>query len=203
MARGLVRAGLAALAMAVAMALAMPAAAQFSDSYNFIKAVRDRDFIKARDILDKPGSTIIDLKDRDNGETALHIVTRRRDVPWLTYLLQRKADANQRDRNGDTPLIIAASSGFSEGVTLLLAGGAQVDLPNSRGETALMRAVHNRDVPSVRALLDAGADPDRADNLAGRSAREYAAEDTRSGQVGRMLADAPKKKAGRAVGPTL
>lgn len=199
MARGLVRAGLAALALA----LAMPAAAQFSDSYNFIKAVRDRDFAKARDILDKPGSTTIDIKDRDSGETALHIVTRRRDVPWLTYLLQRKADANQRDRNGDTPLILAASSGFSEGVVLLLAGGAQVDLPNTRGETALMRAVHNRDVPSVRALLDAGADPDRADNLAGRSAREYAAEDPRSGQVGRMLAEAPKKKAGRAVGPTL
>jgi ankyrin repeat protein len=183
--------------------LGQPAAAQFSDRFNFLKAVRDRDFAKAQDFLDKPGSTIINLKDQDSGETALHIVTRRRDMPWLSYLLQRGADPNQRDRDGNTPLILAASAGFADGAKLLIAYKADVNLPNQQGETALIRAVQMRDINTARLLLDAGADPDRPDNLAGRSARDYAARDLRGGPMARLLAEAPAIKRGGQMGPSL
>lgn len=179
-----------------------PARAQFSDSYNFLKAVRDKDVLKAKALIDKPGSTIINAKDFDTGETALMIATRRRDTPWMGFLLQQGADPNQRDKDGNSAMVIAASSGFSEGVRVMLAGRAQVDLTNNRGETALIRAIHARDAESASLLLASGADPDRPDNLAGLSAREYAARDARSGQLGKLMADAPKKSAKATVGPS-
>lgn len=180
---------------------ATPAAAQFSDSYQFIKAVKDRNVLEAKKYMDKPGSTIVNIRDRDSGDVALHIVVRRKDAPWLAFLLQNGADTEMRDRDGNTPLLVAARGSFSDGVRLLLAGKADVDAANNRGETALIRAVHARDLASVEMLLAAGADPDRPDNLAGRSAREYAAANPRLGRLGEVLADAPAKKATGTMGP--
>ena len=187
----------------VAAVPAPPAAAQFSDSYNFLKAVRDKDVFKAKGFLDKPGSVIVNTRDRDTGETALHIVTKRRDTPWMGFLLQNGADPNARDAEGNTAIILAATSGFSDGVRLMIAGKAQVDAANNRGETALIKSVLVRDAASARMLLDTGADPDRSDNQTGQSARDYAARDTRAGQLAKMLADAPKKGAKKMTGPSL
>jgi len=188
---------------AALLLVASPAAAQFSDSYSFLKSVRDRDVLKAKSFLDKPGSTLVNARDADTGETALHITIKRKDLPWTSFLLQNGADPNARDKDGATALMQAAVSGYPEAVRLLLASKAQVDAVNGRGETALIIAVHNRDSASVRFLLDAGADPDRADNLAGLSARDYAARDQRNSSVGKMLAEAPKKLVKKSVGPTL
>ncbi len=193
---------LAVLGLVAAMPAA-PAAAQFSDSYNFLKAVRDKDVLKAKGFLDKPGSVIVNTKDRDTGETALHIVTKRRDTPWMGFLLQNGADPNARDPDGNTPIILAASTGFADGVRVLIAGRAQVDAANNRGETALIKSVLVRDAPSARLLLDQGADPDRPDNLTGQSARDYAARDTRAGQLAKLLQDAPKKGPSKVTGPSL
>ena len=41
------------------LALATPVAAQnFSDGYSFLKAVRDRDVLKAKTLIDKPASSM-------------------------------------------------------------------------------------------------------------------------------------------------
>ena len=61
------------------------------------------------------------------------------------------------------------------------------------GETALIIAVQARNARAVRALLDAGADPDKND-YAGYSARDYAKRDTRSRQMADLIeAKKPKK----------
>ena len=195
------RAGL--VIAAVALALAAPAAAQFSDGYNFLKAVRDKDVNKAKGFIDKPGSTIINARDGDNGDTALIIAIKRRDTPWMGFLLQNGADANLADREGNTPLSVAAMNAFPDGVRVLLAVRAKVDDSNSRGETPLIKAVHMRDATSVQYLLNAGADPDRTDNLAGMSARDYAARDIRNGPIAKLLAEAPKKGEKKSMGPSL
>lgn len=188
---------------AMLLVAAVPAAAQFSDGYNFLKAVRDRDVLKARSFIEKPGSVVINTRDADTGETALIIAIKRRDPPWMGFLLQNGADPNARDRDGNTPLIIAAMSNFPDGVRLMLAAKAQVDLANPRGETALIKAVHNRDLAAAQLLLAAGADPDRPDNLTGRSARDYAERDIRGGPLAKLMAEAPRRAAARAVGPQL
>ena len=160
---------------AAALALATPVAAQrMSEGFEFLKAVKDHNGAKATAALDKPGSTVVNARDVSTGESALHLVVARRDATWLRFLIAKGANPNLVDREGVSPLQIAANLGWNEGVPLLVKAGAQVDLPNSAGETPLISAVHRRDAELVRALLAAGANPDRNDN-SGRSARDYAA----------------------------
>lgn len=164
------------LAVVVAAVLALagaPAAAQFNDGYNFLKAVKDRDGTKATEFLKEPGSTLVNTSDRTTGETALHIVVRRRDETWTKYLLENGANPNKADKRGVTPLAIAASLGFVEGVEQLIKRGAAIDVPDDSGETPLISAVHRRDIGMIRLLLKNGANADRPDN-SGRSARDYA-----------------------------
>ena len=154
--------------------LAAPASAQiYSEGYQFLKAVKDRDGEAVTSLLNEPGSTIVNARDISNGESALHIVTRRRDTVWIRFLTQKGANPNIEDRQGVTPLEIASSLGFVDGVEALLKAGARVDVANSSGETPLIAAVHRRDSGMVRVLLANGANADRNDN-SGRSARDYA-----------------------------
>jgi uncharacterized protein len=188
----------AALALLFVPALA---AAQFSDSYNFLKAVRDRDGNKATEIASKPGSTIVDTRDSSTGETGLHIVTKRRDLSWMAFLLGKGAKTDFRDRDGNTALNLAAQIGFAEGVQLLLKLKAGVDIANNSGETPLIRAVQNRDAVMTRILMTAGANPLKTDRLAGLSARDYAVRDKRAVAILKILDEA--KAAKPVAGPKL
>jgi len=170
------------------------ASAQFSDSYNFLKAVRDRDGSKATDLLSKPGTVSIDTRDVSTGETALHIVVKRRDATWLAFLLARGAKADIRDRDGNTPLISATQIGFVEAADMLLKRRAQVDATNGQGETALILAVQQRDLAMVRLLLAAGANPARTDRAAGMSALDYARRDTRAAVILKLLEETKPAK---------
>lgn len=169
--------GLIAAALLVVPALA---SAQFSDSYNFLKAVREQDGGKVTELIGKPGSTIVNTRDGSTGETALHIVVARRDASWMAFLLSKGAKPDLADSRGNTPLLLATQLRFTEGVQLLLNAGAQVDKPNGSGETALIRAVQLRDVASIRVLIAQGANPEKHDTLAGMSARDYAERDGRN-----------------------
>ncbi len=166
---------------------APPAVAQFSQSYNFIDAVKDRDASKAKTILDKPGSTAVNSLDGATGETALQLVTRARDLGWMAFLLQNGATPDVRDRNGNSALMTAVQIGYGEGVQLLLGQGASVNLANNRGETPLIIAVHNRDTAMARTLLEVGANPNQTDTASGMSARDYAARDPRTSAILRMI----------------
>ncbi|MFM9853196.1 MAG: ankyrin repeat domain-containing protein [Sphingomonadaceae bacterium] len=178
------------------------AQAQFSESYNFLKAVRDRDGNKATEIISKPGSVIVDTREAGTGEGALHIVTKARDSTWLAFLLARGAKPDLRDAQGATPLMIAAQLGFIEGAQALIGRGASVDLTNNAGETPLIRAVQVRDAAMVRLLLGAGANPNKTDNVAGLSARDYATRDRRSAAILKIIEETRPAKPKGAVGPT-
>lgn len=203
--RGLVR-GVAIAGATVLLAVATMAPAQFSDSYNFLKAIRDRDGQKVTEFIDSPaGSTLINTKDYSAGEGAVHIVVKRRDDMWLRFLLAKGANPNIRDKNGNTPLIICAQIGFPEGIDILIGSKADVNLSNDSGETPLIIAVQRRDTNLVRMLLGAGADSRRPDHIAGLSAHDYAARDARSTQILRMIEDAEKvvKPKPKVAGPGL
>ena len=162
-----------------------PVHAQMSQGFKFLEAVRKKDGQKVEEVLSEPGTTLINTRDVTNGQTALHIVTARRDTTWMTYMLAKGANVNARDSRGVSPLVLACNLGFIEGVQLLVDRGARVDDPNDAGETPLISAVHRRDTAMMRILLKAGADPDRSDN-SGRSARDYA---MLSGKTGALVAE--------------
>ena len=193
--------------LAAALVAPMPAAAQFSRSYKFLEAVRKKKGDEVQDALNEPGSQIVNTRDITSGETALHIVTARRDLTWMSFLIGQGANVNLADARGTTALQLAVALGFPEGVELLVAQKARIDAPNASGETPLISAVHRRDIAMMRMLLKAGADPDRADN-SGRSARDYALLGGRtSALVGEIESNAKprgqRSGTARSYGPAL
>lgn len=189
--------------LAAALLLPAGAAAQFSDSYNFLKAVRERDGNEATKLLNDETTRVINTRDSSSGETALAIVVKNRDLTWTRFLLAKGANPAIADKQGMTPLMHATLLGFSEGAEVLLERGATVDQSNSRGETALILAVQRRDAMMVRMLVKRGANPDKADHIAGLSARDYAKRDDRTGTMLALLdaKDETVKPLGPVFGP--
>jgi ankyrin repeat protein len=193
----------AGLIVPAAFGVVAPAAyAQFSDSYNFLKAVKDRKGEEAEKFLSEPGSVIINTRDGSTGETALHIVIQRRDSTWLGYLLQKGANPNLADKKGTTPLMLATQLGYVDGIAWLVREKAVVDQTNRSGETALILAVQLRNPEAVRALLKAGANPDKTDSRAGYSARDYAKQDGRASAIAAIIESNGKADAAATTKPT-
>ncbi len=185
-----------------AVALTVPAAAQFSDSFNFLKAVKDRKGDEVMTYLNKPGQPVLNARDGDSGDTATMIATRAHDTQYLSFFLARGADPSIKDRQGSAPIHVAAQSGDIESVTLLLRAGASANAVNANGETPLILAVHNRDLPMIRLLLTNRANPDQADTIAGQSARDYAHNDRRGAAVVKLFDEVKPKAATPVMGPT-
>ena len=197
---------LGAAAAVALVSTAVPAAAQqFSDGYEFLEAVRKQEGSKVDKFLRDKTLRIVNTKDRNTGEGALHIAANRNDSLYLRVIVQQDdANINLTDRRGNTALLLAAGRGWEEGVTILLRYKANVNLANASGETPLIRAVQVHNIEVVRALLNAGADPDRTDSVTGKSARDYARESARWPAITKLLTDAPKvQRGGAASGPKL
>ncbi len=187
------------LALAAAIAFStVPAslgAQAFAESYKFINAVKERDGATAESMLAGAGARLVNLKEITSGDTALHIVTRGRDLLWLRFMLSKGARPDLSNKQGETPLVLATQLGWGEGVVELLRSGAKVDMGNGRGETPLILAVHKRDVPMIRMLIANGADPKRSDRIAGYSALDYAKRDDPTGSLVKLLEAAKPAKA--------
>jgi len=182
---------------------AVAPAQRMSDSYEFLKAVKEANGTKVTEMLDKPGSTIVNTRETDTGDTALHIVTRRNDSTYIRFLTSRGASVNAQDARGNTPLLVAVNGNCGECVEALLARRANVNLGNASGETPLIRAVQLRNLEMSEKLLKSGANPDQNDRVAGMSARDYAKVDNRSPALAKLLSDAPKAAARGVSGPKL
>lgn len=191
------------LAAGAALTLAVPAAAQgFSEGYQFMQAVKEGDGTKVTDMIASSAGNILNTKDRDTGDSALHIVARDRNLQWTRFLLSKGARVDAQNDAGETPLSLAARIGWVEGAQTLLGQNANVDLSNNRGETPLIIAVQMRDLPMVRLLMSKGADPHKTDRAAGYSALDYAKRDRRAAIILKEL-ESPSSKAKQTMGPSL
>lgn len=187
---------------ALMIAIAAPVVAQrYSEGFNFLKAVRERDGATAEQILSNPSSTAVNVRDPGTGESALHILVRGRDASWLNYMLGHGARPDSASNDGTTPLVLAAQIGWYEGAQSLLGRGANPNLGNSRGETPLIFAVQRRDMPMVRLLLSRRADPNQTDNVSGNSPIDYARQDNRAALILRLLEQAVAPRAPVTSGP--
>lgn len=195
------------LPVAIAAVAGAPAAAQMKIGglgYQLYKAVKDNDNGAFYQIItqNRPqlNSAVLDYV--SDGETALHYAVRENRRLFVNDLLALGANPNLVSSSGDTPMTLAVGARNQDLVELLLRGRAQVDLANRRGETPLIKAVQVRDLALVDLLLKRGANPDKTD-FTGRSARAYAAADTRNPALGKALADAPKASSRAVAGPKL
>ena len=187
------------IALTIAAGLmATSAMAQLGEAgETFVRAVKEKDGEKVDELLQDKGMTLINTRNV-NGETALMITVARRDNTWTAFLLSNGADPNIANRDGDTPLIMAARIGYLEAAQWLVGKKARVDEANRMGETPLILAVQGRHTALVKYLLSKGANPDKTDNAAGYSARDYAKRDSRNPEILRLIEAATKKPAAAA-----
>lgn len=97
--------------------------------------------------------------------TALHLAIGGDADTWTTtgaqtidLLLHNGAAVNAGDGNGDTPLTLAATKGFTECAERLVAHGADVNVQNNKGDTAVLLATHGGHAAFVRCLVANQAD---------------------------------------------
>ncbi|MFM5931547.1 MAG: ankyrin repeat domain-containing protein [Novosphingobium sp.] len=199
------------MALAAAMLVSGTVHAQVSQGHKFLEAVRKRELETVKTMLSSsgskstPGTIIVNARDITTGDSALHIVIKRRDLPWMRYLIDNQADVNIRNNAGNTPLWLAVNTAFTDGALELIAKGARINDPGPAGETALISAVHQKNLELSRALIAAGADPNKADN-SGRSAVDYARLSMKGTVMGNEIeaaAASAKAKKAKTYGPSL
>ena len=146
-----------------------------------------RDDADVVDLLLRAGADV-DAAD-DNGVTPLQRAAENASPAMVGRLLAAGADVDAAQTSGLTALMIAARTGSAQVVNLLVEHGADIDAGTAETRsTALMWAVAESHADSVRALLDAGADP-RASTASGFTPLLFAA---RNGDIpmARLLLDA-------------
>lgn len=102
-------------------------------------------------------------------------------------VLLSKVDINAADPSGNTPLILAASSGNVEMIEAVLARGASLEIRGTRGFTPLLAALECDHDGLADLLLDKGSNP-RVRDKNGESALIWAAHAGSAKSVGRLLA---------------
>lgn len=154
-------------------ALIGPAQAQFSDRFEFLRAIEKQDVLETRQRLDN--GVYVNTHNSD-GLSALMLATEKGGVGWTNMLLERDANPDIRNKtDGRTVLMFFAERGNKLGVDLMLAKKADVDVQDDLGETALMKAVRARKLRIVQRLLEADHDL-YITNATGRDVFDIAAQ---------------------------
>ena len=113
-----------------------------------------------------------------NGVTALSSYVWRDQKYAVEKLLERGADVNAQDNDGDAPLHGAAQNGNVEIIDRLIEKGANPNLKNKQGGTPLMWAGVFGHKEAARRLIERGADVSLKDND-GMTARDWAIKNKR------------------------
>lgn len=162
-----------------------PATAQFSDTWEFYKALEDGDYREMMTRISR-GANINRPKD---GFPSIIMASDRSDQKLLAFLLENGANINGTStERQETALMRRAAVGDTETARFLVAQGANVEAQDRNGETALIKAARGRKRAIVKLLLEGGADPNRGD-FTGKTAIEYA-RDARARNVVRLLEQA-------------
>lgn len=116
----------------------------------------------------------VEVVQEDGGTALIEATQKPGNIEIVKLLVQKGANVNAIKKDGATPLVLAATTGDTAVMKVLLDHGAQ---PNVRfmGLTPLYFAVHEDHVEAAQLLLNHGADAD-ATSPDGKSVREFAEE---------------------------
>jgi transcriptional regulator with XRE-family HTH domain len=121
-----------------------------------ITAIRNRDFGMVTHLLSIKG---INIDERDNHKyhfSAIHHATQLKNIKIIQLLAESGADIDfggGGKNAGNTPLMIAAWSGFLEGVNYFIANQVCINQQDNNGYTALMKACIKHHVAVVEELI--------------------------------------------------
>ncbi len=94
-----------------------------------------------------------------SGENVLHFLAgKQNQTEIINYFLSKGVDANQVNKDGNTPVMIAAGAREIAVLELLLPKVKNINLQNLKGESALTMAVRSGTPEAVALLLNKGAD---------------------------------------------
>eukprot|EP00919_Chromeraceae_sp_WS-2016_P004917 GHVR01011628.1.p2 GENE.GHVR01011628.1~~GHVR01011628.1.p2 ORF type:complete len:107 (+),score=13.94 GHVR01011628.1:524-844(+) len=86
------------------------------------------------------------------------IASERTHLDTVKYLIEKGADVNLRNVNGNTALLLTVRYNISETFKYLIEKGADVNVRNAEGNTALMIASESNLLDTVKFLIEKGAD---------------------------------------------
>jgi ankyrin repeat protein len=110
-----------------------------------------------------------------DGTTALHWAVRADDLETADLLIRAGANASAENREGVTPMRLAAVNGNTPMIEKLVKAGANPNVSLSKfGDTALMLAARTGKVDAVKMLLDNGAQVNAIETWGGTSALMWA-----------------------------
>jgi ankyrin repeat protein len=159
---------------AVLSAVSVLAAAQADAGINHIplvEAVKRGDVAAVRALITQK----VDVNAAEaDGTTALHWAAHLNDAVSTDLLIRAGANVKAATRDGGTPLWLACDKGNAEVIARLLAAGEDANAVFA-GEPVLMKAARAGSPTAVRALLDAGADPNVVEPVRGQTALMWAA----------------------------
>ncbi|MGN7808766.1 ankyrin repeat domain-containing protein [Flavobacterium sp. 22076] len=93
------------------------------------------------------------------GQNVLHILAGKpNQAEIVKYFLSKGTDANKADKEGNTPLMAAASARETAVLEILLPVAKNINAQNLKGESALTNAVRYGTPEAVNVLLSKGAD---------------------------------------------
>ncbi len=93
------------------------------------------------------------------GQNVLHILAGKpNQAEIVKYFLSKGTDANKADKEGNTPLMAAASARETAVLEILLPVAKNINAQNLKGESALTNAVRYGTPEAVNILLNKGAD---------------------------------------------
>lgn len=107
----------------------------------------------------------------------LHYAVNEGSIKGTKAVLQEgSVDVDQGTPKGRTPLMLAASKGYTRIIRLLLDRGADLTIANEIGDTALHNSADHGHVPATKMLMKAGADLEAA-NIGGATPLHLAAHE--------------------------
>lgn len=124
-----------------------------------------------------------------SGQNVLHILAGKpNQTEIIKYFISKGVDPNKADKEGNTPLMAAASARETSALELLLSTSKNVNLQNLKGESALTNAVRYGSPEAVNLLLAKGADVNvkdkNGDNLGVYLVQSYRPQMMGRGQEG-------------------
>ena len=75
-----------------------------------------------------------ELKEKDTGNSYLHMATEGNYKELVQYFIEKGADINKRNNEGNTPLHLALKNNNTELIEIFLENKAKLDIPNNEGE---------------------------------------------------------------------